>query len=228
MHANALVISGQMSAASSWTSWCWFKDLKAVPAVRQNSGMDQPTVIQTSGSVWITGILVWMGGMDRPVTSGYGSGFYILTRKCVVPRRLGSECTTRLIRARSHRQRHVTQTAAPCDRVLHPQLHGHVHGKVILRWSHMTFHSAASDQFAQVVGASDLFGHVVVLCGESELQRDLGVPQPVPCWFATELMGSCGFTRAWKLNLELVGGKNDESMTSCISRKLWTIVCHGR
>ena len=102
-------------------------------------------------------------------------------------------------------------------------------GKIILWWSHMTFHSAASDQFAQVVGASDLLGHVVVLCGESELQRDLGVPQPVPCWFATELMGSCGFTRAWKLNLEqLVSGKNDESMTSCISRKLWTIVCHGR
>ena len=42
--------------------------------------MDRPAVIQTSGSVWITGILVWIGGMYRPVGSGYGSGFYILTR----------------------------------------------------------------------------------------------------------------------------------------------------
>ena len=49
-------------------------------AVRQNSGMDRPAVMQTSGSGWITGILVWIGGMDRPVGSGYGSGFYILTR----------------------------------------------------------------------------------------------------------------------------------------------------
>ena len=42
--------------------------------------MDRPAVIQTSGSVWITDILVWIGGMYRPVGSGYGSGFYILTR----------------------------------------------------------------------------------------------------------------------------------------------------
>ena len=35
------------------------------------------------GNWWITGILVWIGGMDRPVGSGYGSGFYILTRSHV-------------------------------------------------------------------------------------------------------------------------------------------------
>ena len=58
---------------------CCFK-LSIYMAVRQNSGMDRPAVIQTSGSVWITGILVWIGDMDRPVGSGYGSGFYILTR----------------------------------------------------------------------------------------------------------------------------------------------------
>ena len=46
----------------------------------QNSGMDRPAVIQTYGSVWITCVLVWIGGMDRPVGSGYGSGLYILTR----------------------------------------------------------------------------------------------------------------------------------------------------
>ena len=48
--------------------------------LRQNSGMDRPAVIQTCGSVWITWVLVWIGGMDRPVGSGYGSGLYILTR----------------------------------------------------------------------------------------------------------------------------------------------------
>ena len=48
--------------------------------LRQNSGMDRPAVIQTYGSVWITCVLVWIGGMDRPVGSGYGSGLYILTR----------------------------------------------------------------------------------------------------------------------------------------------------
>ena len=37
--------------------------------LRQNSGMDRPPVIQTSGSVWITCVLVWIGGMDRPVGS---------------------------------------------------------------------------------------------------------------------------------------------------------------
>jgi len=47
--------------------------------LRQNSGMDRPPVIQTYGSLWITCVLVWMGGMDRPVGSGYGSGLYILT-----------------------------------------------------------------------------------------------------------------------------------------------------
>ena len=46
----------------------------------QNSGMDRPAVIQTYGTVWITCVLVWIGGMDRPVGSGYGSGLYILTR----------------------------------------------------------------------------------------------------------------------------------------------------
>ena len=48
--------------------------------LRQNSGMDRPAVIQTYGTVWITCVLVWIGGMDRPVGSGYGSGLYILTR----------------------------------------------------------------------------------------------------------------------------------------------------
>ena len=48
--------------------------------LRQNSGMDRLEVIQTYGSVWITCVLVWIGGMDRPVGSGYGSGLYILTR----------------------------------------------------------------------------------------------------------------------------------------------------
>ena len=47
--------------------------------LRQNSGMDRPAVIQTYGTVWITCVLVWIGGMDRPVGSGYGSGLYILT-----------------------------------------------------------------------------------------------------------------------------------------------------
>ena len=42
--------------------------------LRQNSGVDRPAVIQTYGSVWITWVLVWIGGMDRPVGSGYGSG----------------------------------------------------------------------------------------------------------------------------------------------------------
>ena len=30
--------------------------------LRQNSGMDRPAVIQTYGSVWITCVLVWIGG----------------------------------------------------------------------------------------------------------------------------------------------------------------------
>ena len=47
--------------------------------LRQNSGMDRPAVIQTYGTVWITCVLVWIGGMDRPVGSGCGSGLYILT-----------------------------------------------------------------------------------------------------------------------------------------------------
>ena len=47
--------------------------------LRQNSGMDRPAVIQTYGKVWITCVLVWIGGMDRRVGSGYGSGLYILT-----------------------------------------------------------------------------------------------------------------------------------------------------
>ena len=118
------------------------------------------------------------------------------TWKCVVPRRLGSECTTRLMHARSHWQRHVTlarssreQTAAPCDRVRHPQLHGHVHGRIILRWSHRTFHGAASDQFAQVVGGSDLLGHVAVLRRESELQRDLGSRSQCPVDLPRNLWG---------------------------------------
>ena len=46
--------------------------------LRQNSGMDRPAVIQTYGKVWITCVLVWIGGMDRRVGSGYGSGLYIL------------------------------------------------------------------------------------------------------------------------------------------------------
>ena len=33
----------------------------------QNLGMDRPAVIQTYGTVWITCVLVWIGGMDRPV-----------------------------------------------------------------------------------------------------------------------------------------------------------------
>ena len=53
--------------------------------LRQNSGMDRPAVIQTYGSVWITWVLVWIGGMDRPVGSGYGSGLYILTRSHMHP-----------------------------------------------------------------------------------------------------------------------------------------------
>ena len=48
--------------------------------LRQNSGMDRPAVIQTYGSVWITCVLVWIGGMDRSVGPRYGSGLYILTR----------------------------------------------------------------------------------------------------------------------------------------------------
>ena len=47
--------------------------------LRQNSGMDRPALIQTYGLVWITCVLVWIGGMGRPVGSGYGSGLYILT-----------------------------------------------------------------------------------------------------------------------------------------------------
>ena len=37
------------------------------------SYMDRPPVIQTYGTVWITCVLVWIGGMDPPVGSGYGS-----------------------------------------------------------------------------------------------------------------------------------------------------------
>ena len=44
-------------------------------AVRPNLGMDRPVVIQTYGSVWITGVLVWIG-LHRPLGSGYGSGFF--------------------------------------------------------------------------------------------------------------------------------------------------------
>ena len=54
-------------------------DIYIYMGLRQNSGMDRPPVIQTYGSLWITCVLVWMGGMDRPVGSGYGSGLYILT-----------------------------------------------------------------------------------------------------------------------------------------------------
>jgi hypothetical protein len=56
------------------------KSWKIDMELRQNSGMDRPAVIQTYGSVWITCGLVWIGGIDRPVGSGYGSGLYILTR----------------------------------------------------------------------------------------------------------------------------------------------------
>ena len=42
--------------------------------LRQDSGMDRPAVIQIYGSVWITCVVVWIGGMDRPVGSRYGSG----------------------------------------------------------------------------------------------------------------------------------------------------------
>jgi len=45
-----------------------------IMGVRQNAGMDRPMVIRTYGSVWITCVLVWIGGMDRPVASGNGSG----------------------------------------------------------------------------------------------------------------------------------------------------------
>ena len=46
--------------------------------------MDRPAVIQTYGTVWITCVLVWIGGMDRLVGSGYGSGLYILTRSHIL------------------------------------------------------------------------------------------------------------------------------------------------
>ena len=52
--------------------------------VVSNSGMDRPAVIQMYGSVWITCVLVWIGGTDRPVGSGYGSGLYILTRSHII------------------------------------------------------------------------------------------------------------------------------------------------
>ena len=52
--------------------------------LRQDSGMDRPAVIQIYGSVWITCVVVWIGGMDRPVGSGYGSGLYILTRSHIL------------------------------------------------------------------------------------------------------------------------------------------------
>ena len=42
--------------------------------LRQNSGTDRPGLIPTYGWVWITCVFVWIGGMDRPVGSGYGSG----------------------------------------------------------------------------------------------------------------------------------------------------------
>ena len=71
--------------------------------LRQNSGMDRPAVIQMYGSVWITCILVWIGGMDRSVGSGYGSGLYILTRsqissidKMQTPDGFGNGTTTSL------------------------------------------------------------------------------------------------------------------------------------
>ena len=48
--------------------------------LRQNSGMDRTVVIQPYGSVWIACVLVWIGGIDRPVGSRYGSGLCILTR----------------------------------------------------------------------------------------------------------------------------------------------------
>ena len=41
--------------------------------LRQNSGTDRPGLILTYGWVWITCVFVWIGGMDRPVGSGYGS-----------------------------------------------------------------------------------------------------------------------------------------------------------
>ena len=52
--------------------------------VVSNSGMDRPAVIQMYGSVWITCVLLWIGGTDRPVGSGYGSGLYILTRSHII------------------------------------------------------------------------------------------------------------------------------------------------
>ena len=64
-------------------SMCVFANDKYIyvyMGLRQNSGMDRPAVIQTYGSVWITCVLVWIGGMDRSVGPRYGSGLYILTR----------------------------------------------------------------------------------------------------------------------------------------------------
>ena len=66
-----------LSLVNIYKSWTYME-------LRQNSGMDRPAVIQTYGSVWITWVLVWIGGMDRPVGSGYGSGLYILTRSHII------------------------------------------------------------------------------------------------------------------------------------------------
>ena len=80
---SGLGLSGPQKSSSYWLVSVRVY-LHGHMGLRQNSGMDRPAVIQTYGSVWIICVLVWIGGMDRPVGSGYGSGLYILTRSHMV------------------------------------------------------------------------------------------------------------------------------------------------
>ena len=48
--------------------------------LRQNSDMDRPAIIRRYGSVWITCVLVWIGGMDRSMGQGIDGAVHVLTR----------------------------------------------------------------------------------------------------------------------------------------------------
>ena len=80
MRASYFNLAAACKSLQSWQVevYCPRQSWQKYLGLRQNSGMDRPAVIQTYGSVWITCVLVWIGGMDRPVGSGYGSGLYIL------------------------------------------------------------------------------------------------------------------------------------------------------
>ena len=66
-----------------------FLDLKHT-GIQQTKGC-HGVASKFDGSVWITCLLIWIGSMDRPVDSGYGSGFTFWLAYAVQEQLLSSE-----------------------------------------------------------------------------------------------------------------------------------------